>query len=119
MTLSAKTVTAVATNIVADVDDLYPTATLFPDLSAASVLELQNATLMRLSDDVPKVSYDMNKLFTWKHGDTVRGTHAKAHKGMQGYIKDINKAYGKQKSYKAIYIDTFKPIGPQLKKLKK
>jgi len=119
LTLSAKSVTAVATNIVADKDELYPTATNFPDLSAASILAIQNATLMRLSDDVPKVSYDMNKLFTWKYGGTVYGTHAKAHKGMKGYIKDINKAYGKQGSYRAIYIDNFKPIGPQLKKLKK
>ena len=109
----------VATFIEKDSEGLYPTATLFPDLSAASILELQNATLVRVSDEVPKTTDDMSKLYTWKHGDTVRGTHAKDHKGMQGYIKDINKAYGKQGSYKAIYIDTFKPIGPQLKKLKK
>ena len=70
--------------------------------------------MLRLCD------YQMKyQLFTWKHGDTVRGTHAKAHKGMREYTKDINKAYGKQGSYKTIYIDTFKPIGPQLKKLKK
>lgn len=125
-TLSPKTKTTVATNIVIQKDDLYPDyqATVNASLRGTTKpyqFELvdNGATVMRVSDDVPKVSYDMNKLFTWKHGDIVRGTHAKAHKGMKNYIKDINKAYGKEKSYKHIYVDTFKPIGKQLKKLKK
>jgi hypothetical protein len=124
--LSAKTQSYVATNIISETDDLYP------DRQATVVASVRgttqpfefdkvdtDATVMRLGDEVPRVSYDMNKLFEWKHGDKVRGTHAKAHVGMKGYRKDINKAYGKESSYKHIYIDTFKPIGPQLKRLKK
>jgi hypothetical protein len=61
----------------------------------------------------------MNKLFTWKHGDVLYGKQAKNHAGMKAYQKDINKAYGKQDDYKDYYIDTTKPIGKQLKDMKK
>ena len=53
----------------------------------------------------------------WEHGDTLYGTFAKSHHAMKEYINDINRAWGKEDSYKDWYIDTFKKkvgIGEQL-----
>lgn len=69
------------------------------------------------TDEIPTTTEDMEELFTWKKGDIVRGSHAKAHLGMYNYIKDIENAPD-PKDYKAKYIDTTKPVGEQLKKLK-
>ena len=101
-------------------------------ISGANVIEEQisefahdpGATpVYRLSDDVPKTSDDMENLFKWQHGDTVRGTQAKDHPGMKEYIKDINEAYGREEEYdkNVIYVETLwgkKSLGEQLKELK-
>ena len=64
----------------------------------------------------------MNSLFEWEHGDKVYGTHAEEHPGMKNYIKDIDKAYGKESDYKDIYVDIYTGrvlVSKQLEKLKK
>jgi len=73
------------------------------------------------SDEVPKTSDDMTRLYKWQHGDKIYGTHAKEEVGMNEYIKDINKAFGRQKDYEhnMIFINDYKPIGDKLEKLKK
>ena len=69
--------------------------------------------------DVSTTTKDMSSLFKWKHGDSVRGTQAKAHPGMEEYRRDINKGYGKQDSQKTIYVNTFEAVGKQLEEVKK
>lgn len=61
-------------------------------------------------------------MFIWVYGDRLYGSEAKAHNGMKEYRRDIERAYGKQDSYKDIYIDTFRtdiPVSEQYKKWKK
>jgi len=65
----------------------------------------------------PNVTTDLENLMEWEHGDTLYGTFAKSHHAMKEYINDINRAWGKEDSYKDWYIDTFKKkvgIGEQL-----
>ena len=109
MALSTKTKTVIASTLVQEKD-----ITVYPDRTVNATLTTSATTVMRLVG-VPVTSDDMNKLFEWEFGDDVKGTHANAHVGMQNYRKDINKAFGKQKDYKDFYVDTFKPVGPQLK----
>ena len=110
--------TVVPRKVVREVDDLYPDRVATPTSAGVFPIRDSNATAGRL-EEVPKVSFDMNKLFTWEHGnEEIRGTHAKEHKGMKNYIKDIEQAYGTEGQYKHIYIDTFRPITQQLEKLK-
>lgn len=110
--------TVVPRKVVREVDDLYPDRVATPTSAGVFPIRNTNATAGRL-EEVPKTSSDMNKLFTWEHGnEEVRGTHAKEHKGMKNYKKDIEQAYGKEEQYKHIFIDTFKPLTPQLEKIK-
>lgn len=55
-------------------------------------------------DEIPTTDEDMENLFKWEYGDTVRGTHAKSHKGMLEYRRDIIKA--RNKVYRPVYINT-------------
>ena len=110
MSLSVKTKSVIATtNIAESAIDPYPDRTVNATLTTSA------STVLRLVG-VGNTSNDMNKLFEWEYGDTLYGTHAKAHTGMKNYINDIESAYGKQRDYKDYYIDTTKEIGPQLKK---
>jgi hypothetical protein len=116
--VSNETRTVVPRKVVREVDDLYPDRVATPTSAGVFPIRDTNATAGRL-EEVPKVSFDMNKLFTWEHGnEEIRGTHAKKHKGMEKYIKDIDQAWGKESQYKHIYLDTFRPLTPQLEKIK-
>lgn len=66
--------------------------------------------------DVPTTKKDMKALFEWKYGDEVYGDFAQDHVGMKNYRKDIEKSYGKEDDYKAIFIDTLEELNPQLEK---
>lgn len=99
-------------------DDTYPDRAATP-LSDGSFPINDPCSTLRHGEEIPTTTDDMSALFQWEHGDEVRGTQAAKHPGMKRYIEDINKAYGKEGSYKDIYIDTFKPIGEQLKKFKR
>ncbi len=115
---SQETLTVVPRKVVREVNDLYPDRVATPTSAGVFPIRDTNATAGRL-EEVPKVSFDMNKLFTWEHGnEEIRGTKAKAHKGMANYQKDIEQAWGKENQYKHIYIDTFRPITLQLEKFK-
>jgi hypothetical protein len=66
----------------------------------------------------PTTTEDMTRLFEWKHGDEVYGDFAKDNVGMNSYIDDINRAWGRQDDYDSnkIYVDTFKPeVGKRYK----
>jgi hypothetical protein len=116
MALSQKTKTTISRSNILEKNDLYPDRSATPNSSGGFDIRDTNATVNRLPDTVPSTTRDMNALFKWQHGDEVYGTQAKAHPGMKAYIRDINKAYGKQDSVKDFYVDTLKPIGPQLAK---
>jgi len=66
----------------------------------------------------PNTTDDMIALDTWQFGTKLYGSFAQSLEGYKRYRDDINKAYGNEKDYDSnvIYVDTFKPIGPQLKK---
>ena len=104
--LSTRTKSVIASALVAPEDDVYP------DRSATDVSIKTGDAIMR--NNVWPTSKDMNKLFEWKKGQEVRGTHAKEHAGMKGYRKDIDGA-PKESDYKPFFVDTLKPIGDQLK----
>ena len=110
MALSVKTKTVIASTLVQRKDE-----DPYPDRTVNATLTTSATTVLRIRG-IDSTSNDMNKLFEWEYGDTIYGTHAKAHVGMRNYINDIESAYGKQRDYKDFYVDTFKPIGPQLKK---
>jgi len=69
---------------------------------------------------IPNTKTDMEALAEWKHGDKLYGTFAKSLPAEKNYRNDINKAWGKESKYKknTIYINTMKPLGPQLKRYK-
>jgi len=120
---SSETITPIPRTVVRDVDDLYPDyqATLTSGGGAEpGVYEKRDTgSTPRLGEEVPKTTSDMNKLYTWKQGEIVRGVHAKNNIQMKEYIKDITKAAGKQGAYQHIFVDTFAPVGPQIEKFKK
>lgn len=70
--------------------------------------------------DIPTTTKDMRALMQWEHGQKIYGTFAKESEGQNKYINDINTAWGKEDRYdqQMIFIDTFKPVGPQLERLK-
>ena len=73
------------------------------------------------STEIPYTSEDMSALYEWEHGQVLRGTHAQQNIGMKNYRNDIDAAWGRQSDYfngGIIYVDTEKPIGPQLLDLK-
>lgn len=71
--------------------------------------------------DWPNTREDMDALDTWEYGDELYGTFAKNQAGYKRYRRDIERAYGREKDYDSnvIYINTKKPIGPQLDKINK
>lgn len=71
------------------------------------------------ADDINTTADDMESLFKWEHGDIVRGTKADSNKGMREYRRDINRAWGKQDSYKDVYVDTFLPYKLTIKRIRK
>jgi hypothetical protein len=121
MALSEKTKTVLERIYVRDADDLYPDRQATP-LSDGTYPVRDTGSNWRHGDEVPTTTKDMNKLFEWEHGDKVYGTHAEEHPGMKNYIKDIDKAYGKESDYKDIYVDIYTGrvlVSKQLEKLKK
>ena len=118
MPFSAKTKSLIATSMVLNQDDLYP------DRSATTgeIREDTGEGLFRLDfETVPRTTTDMSRLYKWKKGTKLYGTHAtKEEIGMNSYIKDILSAPNEADyEHNQIYIDTFKPIGPQLEQYKK
>jgi len=76
---------------------------------------LSNKTKTAPTDsEHPNTTDDMDNLFEWKLGDPDPvGTHAKNHIGMKNYIKDMRNPPDYSKTF---YVDTNKPVGPQLLK---
>ena len=120
MAWDTETLTVVASQWIQESQDLYPHATVFSDHNA-TLAGLIPATVLRLSDEVPKTSVDISNVAKWKHGDKVRGTHAKENEAFKRYRQDINKAYGQQDSYQDFFIDTLIPnnLGKRIKEMKK
>jgi len=121
LAISDKTKTAPQRTLVRDVNDLYPDRTATPTSAGVFPIRQVSTSTYRHGDEVPTTTKDMNALFMWEHGDEIYGTEAKEHEGMKNYRRDINKAFGKQDSYKDIYVDTFaqkKAISKQLDDLK-
>ena len=69
---------------------------------------------------VPNTKDDMSEMEKWQHGQKLYGTFAKSLPAQKAYRNDIDKAWGKESKYKknTIYINTMKPLGPQLKRYK-
>ena len=120
MAWDAKTLTVVASIWVQQDQELYPHATVFSDHNA-TLADLIPATVLRLSDEVPRTSEDMSNMFKWEPGKKVKGTHAKENEAFKRYRNDINKAKNQQESYKDFYINTLIPnnISKGLKEQKK
>jgi len=62
----------------------------------------------------------MSDMYKWQYNDKLYGSHAKASQGMQNYMDDIKRAWGKEKDYykNVIYVDTFRKVSEQLEELK-
>ena len=71
--------------------------------------------------DWPTTTEDHGNMEKWVYGDELLGAFAKSNDGWKRYREDIERAYGNESEYykNIIYIDVFKPINEQLKKLKK
>ena len=113
MVMSAKTLTTISHADIDEAQDLYPHATTFGDSPWD--------TVGRLSDEVPSTTKDMSAAFQWKHGQVLKGTQANDSPALENYRRDINAGWGQGNKYKdnEIYLDTFAPIGEQLKNSKK
>ena len=111
MSLSPKTKSVIATTLIQE-KDIDP----YPDIDIETGEVTTSATTVMRLVGVNNTSDDISALFEWEYGEKVYGTHANAHVGMRNYRRDIESAYGKEKSYKDFYVDTTKEIGPQLKK---
>lgn len=73
------------------------------------------------SGTVPTTTTDHTNLETWEYGDDIKGSFVKSLDAWMRYVQDIERAYGNEDDYyngNIIYIDTFKPLGDQLKKFK-
>jgi hypothetical protein len=69
----------------------------------------------------PNTTTDVENVAKWKYGDELYGTFAQSLAHWRRYRQDIERAYGNENDYydgNVIYVDTFKAIGEQLKKLK-
>jgi len=68
----------------------------------------------------PSTTKDMEAMWKWKKGQDLFGTFAKSSPAWKRYRNDIENAKS-QKYYdkNVIYINTYKPVGKQLKDLKK
>lgn len=110
MAISERTKTTPGQSTINESDDLYPHPSPLGDNP------WEGETIRRFGDDVSTTTKDISALAQWKHGQKIRGTFAKSQEGMMSEINDINKAWGKQKQRKDVYIDTFLPdIGKRLK----
>jgi len=72
--------------------------------------------------DWPTTSDDHENMEKWVYNEEVLGTFAQANKGWAELRNDIREGRGKDRAYYnggVLYVDTFKPIGEQLEKLKK
>ena len=72
--------------------------------------------------DWPTTTEDHENMEKWVYGDELLGAFAKSNAGWKRYREDIERAYGNEDSYYnggILYVDTFKPVAEQLKKLKK
>lgn len=118
MALSSKTLTAATRILVKEKDDTYPDRQATPTSAGVFPLASPNATHLRLPpDEIPSTTDDMSAAFKWQHGEEIYGTHAKDNKALEEYRRDINRGYNNEDMEDA-YVDTFKPIGPQLYNLK-
>ena len=119
---SPETLASIPRNPIRSVSDLYPDRTATPsgtDFRGNPIFPVKDTgTVKRLDDQVPTTTQDMSRLYQWELGDTIYGDHAKHDKAMKNYIADITRADGAQEGYKHIFIDTFRPIGPQLERFK-
>ena len=117
-TLSTRTTTKInADRYVREGDDLYP------DRSATNG-EIVTGTLVRRvsNDDIPRTTHDMSELYKWEMGDEIYGTEAQDSPFVQGYVRDIEEAYGRESDYyngNIIFVNTMKPVGDQLKEIKR
>ena len=113
-TISQRTKTVIARQLIQEGNDYYPNREATPDSDGDYPIKNATATIWRLP--VAKTTEDVSNLFKWKHGERVYGTHANSNIGMKNYIKDINNKYGKESNYysNVVYVDTFAPIGEQL-----
>jgi len=119
MTLSARSKSTIASQLILNELETYPDRTLLTASENAVKIDTTSGTLRIDKGVVPRTSDDMSKLYKWKKGDKLYGTHATREEvGMNLYIKDINNAPDPN-DYKPIYIDSFKPITPQMAKFQK
>ena len=120
MALSERTKSTIASANVLNQNETYPDRTFLTASENAVKTDTSDGTLRIDKGVVPRTSDDMSKLYKWKKGaKKLYGTHATREEfGMNQYIKDINNAPDPS-DYKAIYIDSFKPIVPQMAKFKK
>lgn len=110
--LSAETQASLQRRTIQESDDYYPHATTLGRTSPYT-------TVKRFDwDEVPRTTIDISKAMTWQHGQTLYGTHAKDDPALKRYRKDIDKAYGQEKNYKHIYVDTFNTKKPMAQKMK-
>ena len=81
-------------------------------------MALSNRTKQSInSSDINTTEDDMDRLFRWKKGQKVYGTFAKSLSFFRNYRRDIENAPNPN-TEKSFYVDTFKPIGEQLKNKK-
>lgn len=129
--VSPKTVASIPRITIRNVDDLYPAREATPsgtDFRGNNIYPVKNPTetverLLANADDdsgdtLPTTTKDMSRLYQWEIGDEIRGSHAKKNNAMKNYVSDILGAMGSQDGYKHIFVDTLKPIGPQLEQFK-
>lgn len=124
--ISPETSASIPRTKINDANDLYPDRAATPSsgggVGGPGTYPIRNTAtfVQRLDNDiVPKTSADMNALFTWEPGDNVDGDHANAHPGMKRYREDMTKAWGAEHAYKHVWVDTLRPIQPQLNNIKK
>lgn len=88
----------------------------YPDRSATDLSITGESTYRLPFDYFPRTTADVSAAFTWQYGDDpVDGSFAKNMQYYKEYKKDIEKAASEKNQYKDLYINTFKPVGPQLK----
>jgi len=118
-TLSSRTKEQIATVLISDLEDFYPdrAATINADGTYSAVDT--GSTVRNPRDEVPTTTHDMSDMYKWQYNDKLYGSHAKVSEGMQNYIDDIKRAWGKEDKYykNVIYIDTFKSVSKQLEEL--
>ena len=81
---------------------------------------LSDKTISGDFSDAPNTTDDMEALETWEYGDEIKGSFAKSIGAFKRWRDDVERAYGNESDYDSnvLYIDTKRPIGKQLDKLK-